>query len=107
MDGHVNELFCTSTSKFVTENGNEKEIEDNFHVWSYNNLTVQADAPLAAGNPFGFTSFNLETEGMDVQHIIYRGVDGHIHELFAGQTWKHNVLTIQANAPKAAGDPRA
>jgi hypothetical protein len=56
-------------------------------------------AATAAGDPAGYT-----TSG-DVQHVVYRGVDGHIHELFAGDIWRTSTLTVAAGAPTAAGDP--
>ena len=86
VDGHIHELFGG----------------DN---WQSNVLTAIANAPAAAGNPFGYTTYEGATGAMDLQHVVYRGIDGHVHELFAGETWQHNVLTALAGAPPAAGDP--
>jgi hypothetical protein len=68
--------------------------------WHHNDLTVAARAPGAAGNPAGYTWDVDKT-----QHVVYRGGDGHIHELWFNSAWNHNDLTIAARAPGAAGDP--
>ena len=86
VDGHIHELFAGDT-------------------WQHNNLTAAVNAPRAAGDPFGYTTFDFATGRLDVQHVVYRGVDGHIHELFAADSWQYNNLTAAANAPRAAGDP--
>jgi hypothetical protein len=39
------------------------------------------------------------------QHVAYRGVDGHIHVLFAGDEWKFRNVSFEAGSPLAAGDP--
>jgi hypothetical protein len=63
-------------------------------------LTVQAGAPLAAGDPAAYTNAGY------VQHIVYRDKDGHINELFTGGgPWARNNLTQAAGAPKATGNP--
>ena len=42
----------------------------------------------------------------DVPRVVYRGVDGHIHELYLkdGQ-WSHFDITAATGAPTAAGEP--
>ena len=86
-EGDIHELFLLSGS-----------------VWSHNNLTgAAAGAVAAAGDPMGYT-----WAGDGGQHVVYRGVDDHIHELFMqpGQPWKPNNLTAAAGLPpNAAGDP--
>jgi subtilisin family serine protease len=72
--------------------------------WQYGDLTNWAGAPAnAVGDPtclFDTTS--------SVQHVYYRGGDGHIDELWwapAGN-WQRNDLTIASGAPdNAVGDP--
>jgi hypothetical protein len=40
------------------------------------------------------------------EHVVYRGTDSHIHELwFHSAAWNHNDLTNATGAPAAAGDP--
>jgi hypothetical protein len=58
--------------------------EDDDHIhelwfqskWNHNDLTVAANAPLPAGDPSGYT-WNVHR----TQHVVYRGIDNHIHEL--------------------------
>ncbi len=75
--------------------------------WQYGGaLTASAGAPAAAGNPMGYV-----WEHDNTQHVIYRGVDNNIHELFfkkalAGSKWEHGgALNVTAGTPAAAGDP--
>jgi hypothetical protein len=45
--------------------------------WHHNDLTAAAGAPNAVGKPAGYTRDVDRT-----QHVVYRGADGHIHELW-------------------------
>jgi hypothetical protein len=88
VDSHIHELWLGSGS------------------WQHNDLTNAASgAPQAVGNPKGYM---FEAQG--TQHVIYRGVDNHIHELWLGGRpgWQHNDLTNAARggAPQAASDPK-
>jgi hypothetical protein len=65
------------------------------------NLTANAGAPLAVGNPFAYvdTSRNIEI-------LLFRGDDGTVRSLY----WStgdvgHDNLSGTAGAPQAAGDP--
>ncbi len=71
-------------------------------VWHYNDLTNAAGAPAAAGDPAGYM---FDAQG--TQHVVYRGSDAHVHELWWEGTggWHYNDLTNAAGAPAAAGDP--
>ena len=60
-------------------------------------MTFEASTLAAGGDPTGYV-FN------GVQHVAYRGVDGHIHVLFTGPDWRFRNVTFEAGAPKAAGD---
>lgn len=84
-DGHIHELAASV-------GGN----------WGHFDLTTMTGAPPAAGDPSGYV-FVAEQR----QHVVYRGTDGHIHELAAslGGTWAHFDLTAMTGAPSAAGDP--
>jgi hypothetical protein len=73
--------------------------------WRMNDLTQAAGAPLAVGNPVGYTT------GWDtIQHVVYRAANNHIYELFypsSDPSWGLNGLTQAAGAPQAASDPAA
>ena len=45
--------------------------------WHHANLTGSIGAPAAAGDPAGYTWDVDSTE-----HVVYRGTDSHIHELW-------------------------
>jgi hypothetical protein len=82
--------------------------------WHHNNLTKASSessdesAPLAAGIPAGYAYYYS-------QHVVYRGEDSHIHELWWNDTagerkWQHTDLLYAASSndshpPEAAGDP--
>jgi len=73
-------------------------------TWTIADLTAATGAAKAAGNPQGFTDYDGKS-----QHVVYRGTDNNIHELFLlgkqGEKWGHANLTDSNKAPKAAGDP--
>jgi serine/threonine protein kinase, bacterial len=59
---------------------------------------VASPAPPAAGDPTGYA--------FDAEHVVYRGTDNGIHELWSeGTTWHHYPLSASVGAPAAAGDP--
>lgn len=85
IDGNIHELrWATDTS--------------GWHYWG--NLTAQTGAPKAAGDPRGYVFVPQDT-----QHVVYQGVDGHIHELWWDTIWHHNDLTTRTGAPAAGSDP--
>ena len=87
VDAHIHELWFNSSS----------------WSWNHNDLTNATGAPGAAGNPAGYTWDVDKT-----QHVVYRGVDAHIHELWFNSnswSWNHNDLTNATGAPGAVGDP--
>src|SRR5262249_59553257 len=64
-------------------------------------VTADAMAPKAGGNPAGYV---LD----DTQHVVYRGTDDQVHELFFSSKqakWSHANLTAEAKSAKVAGDP--
>jgi len=71
-------------------------------AWNHNDLTTAAGSPpLAASDPIGYTWDVDKTE-----HVVYRGTDNHIHELWFNGKWNHNDLTVATgNPPLAAGKP--
>jgi Astacin (Peptidase family M12A) len=68
--------------------------------WHHNDLTTAAGAPGAAGDPAGYT-WDVDS----TQHVVFRGGDAHIHELWFNGAWNRNDLAVAAGAPGAAGDP--
>ncbi len=46
-------------------------------MWNHNDLTAATGVSAAAGDPFGYT---WSVDG--TKHVVYRGTDGHIHELW-------------------------
>ncbi len=86
IDGHIHELWYRPGTS-----------------WSHGDLSALAGAPPAAGDPMGyFTDFDGPAA-----RVVYRGIDGHIHELWyrPGTSWSHGDLSALAGAPPAAGDP--
>jgi hypothetical protein len=74
--------------------------------WQHNPISAKAGAPAAAGKPTGFAWEHDKT-----QHIVYRGQDNQIHELwfrhdFLSSEWKYGgALSSMTGAPAAAGEP--
>ena len=69
--------------------------------WRHNDLTVAGGAPGATGVPAGYM---FDAQG--TQHVVHRGGDGHVHELWWDSAgWHHNDLTAAAGAPICVGDP--
>ncbi len=72
--------------------------------WKYGGaLSVTAGAQMAAGNVEGYAWEDDQT-----QHVVYRGQDNNIHELWQrqGQPWKYGgALNARVSAPPAVGDP--
>jgi hypothetical protein len=68
-------------------------------------LTAIAGAPVAAGDPHGYTT-DLPCQG-PVARVDYRATGGHIEELpvQGGQRWMGADLTAIAGAPAAASNP--
>lgn len=84
-DGHVHELFRPQEQ-----------------AWLHADLTVEADAPVAADGPHAYVSDDTQ-----VARVTYRGDDGHVHELFLapGLSWTHYDLSEAVDAPAAVGAP--
>jgi catechol 2,3-dioxygenase-like lactoylglutathione lyase family enzyme len=76
--------------------------------WHHEDLTAATKAPKAAGDPSGYRLRESALRGITTQHVVYRGEEGDVHELFMGgaeNKWAHNDISKEANAPRAAGDP--
>ena len=80
------------------------------HGWNHNDLTVAANAPECRGRPMGY-GWN-HPGWHNLQKVIYRGKDNHIHELTfrKGQGWSWADLSKSmqdgTSIPLAASDPR-
>ncbi len=71
--------------------------------WQYNNLSQVAGAPVAASDPIAYVWVEDVT-----QHVVYRGTDNHIYELWKGLLgWQFKDLTKETNAALATGTPQA
>jgi hypothetical protein len=97
IDGHIHELSW---------NPNSWAYQDLFDLVLANTGHV---AVLAVGEPHGYIDY---TGKSSVQHVFYRGVDGHIHELAWSPTrWEYRDLFVSVQGPdipvEAAGDPFA
>jgi outer membrane protein assembly factor BamB len=69
-------------------------------VWHHIDISSQATAPPAAGDPAGYV--------FGSQFVVYRGTDNHVHQLFATGnqgSWSQVDLTALTNAPLALGNP--
>ncbi len=85
---------CTRTTEFAANLGPTTD-------WHHGDLSAVTGAPGAAGDPTGYM---FDAQG--TQHVVYRGGDGHIHELWWGADgWHHGDLSAVTGAPGAAGDP--
>ncbi|HXG11800.1 MAG TPA: hypothetical protein VNK04_18740 [Gemmataceae bacterium] len=103
-------VATNDNTQHVVYRSSEGDIIELYHVpqgrvvgWHAKNLTAEAQAPKAEGNPVGYF-----VQDNNTQHIIYRDRDGNLQELFLKERqerWMHNNLTQQAKAPKAASDP--
>jgi hypothetical protein len=106
--------YILGDTQHVVYRGHEGEVIELFNTqggngWTQNNLTAGAMAPRAAGNPTGYIlKDNLFAKSKNTQHVIYRGGDDQVHELYFSAKegkWQHSNLTAATKAPKAAGDP--
>ncbi len=98
-------IFYRGTDGQVHEIWNKKDMLGSH--WSYGGaLSALTHAPAAAGDPFGYV---WEKDG--TQHIVYRGVDNNIHEIWnkkdmLGSHWAYGgAINASVGAPAAAGDP--
>jgi hypothetical protein len=80
--------------------------DSNMAKWRHNPISAKAGAPAAAGKPAGFAWENDKT-----QHIVYRGQDNQIHELWFchgvfNAEWKYGgAISAKTGGQPTAGDP--
>ncbi len=84
-DGHLHELYYT------LQGG-----------WKHSDLSARSNAAPAVGTPTGYRYDELGT-----QHVLFRGADNHIHEIYYQKQsgWKHSSISARAGASLASGDP--
>jgi hypothetical protein len=78
-DGHVHELWFNGS-------------------WHHNDLSIASAAPAGAspaGDAYGYT-WDVDS----TQHVVFHGVDGHVHELWFNGSWHHNDLTAATATPQ-------
>ena len=71
-------------------------------------VAERTDAPLArfGAGVWGYPFDPSPGVPNPTQHVLYRGVDSHIHELWWDSTgWNHNDLHGVPGTPLASGDP--
>jgi hypothetical protein len=67
--------------------------------WQTTDLSAQARAPTAVGDPNAYTT---TAGGITTLHVVYRGVDGRVHELrSSGGSWTHAVISAGNPVPVA------
>lgn len=103
--GYAYEAAYTQHVYYRGTDGSIRELRwatatDGWHYWG--DPTALTGAPPAAGDPAGYVF-----DAQDTEHVVYRGVDGHIHELWrtSGGAWSHNNLTAATGAPPSGTDP--
>ena len=102
-DGYV---FAAQATQHVVYRGTDAGIHELWWAagsgWAHADLSAEAGAPAAAGDPAGYM---FDAQG--TQHVVYRGTDADIHELWwaAGSGWSHADLSGETGAPVAAGEP--
>jgi hypothetical protein len=108
---YVEEPNKTEHVVFRTDAGDVVELHAKYkeNQWAMKDLTKEANAPKAAGDPTAYRLRESRLRGITTQHVVYRGEDGDLHELYLGgpeNRWTHNDVTAAAKgAPKAASDP--
>lgn len=89
--------------------GNDHQIVELWHRpdtgWRQNRIGALTSAPQGIGNPSAYLTTGSSDE--TTQHILYRGIDGQLHELWNRRDvgWQHKPLGLDTGAPPAASDP--
>ena len=107
--GYVFSWDGTQHVDYVGTNGHIYELWWNPTGWHVEDLTAHTGAPLAHFGGAGVWGYPFDpAPGVPnpTQHVLYRGVDSHIHELWWDSTgWHHNDLHGVPGTPLASGDP--
>ena len=98
-------VFDAQATQHVVYRGTDNHIHQlwwNTAGWHISDLTMATHAAPAAGDPAGYVS---DADGAS-QHVVYRGTDNHIHQLWWNTAgWHISDLTTATGAAPAAGDP--
>jgi hypothetical protein len=71
--------------------------------WRHKDLMTTGAPANAVGDPAGY---RFDDGQYSTLHVVYRGEDSHIHELWWDGGWNHNDLTAASEAPSNVdGDP--
>jgi hypothetical protein len=69
--------------------------------WTHRDLTAETGAPLATASP---SAYVFERDG--TEHVLYLGIDAHVHELWStGTGWNHHDLTLATQGPLCSDQP--
>lgn len=70
--------------------------------WKHSNLSAATNAAPAQSAPYGYHYTHQKS-----QHILYKGKDNQIHEIYKnpGQVWKHSNISARAGAPLTGSRP--
>ena len=71
--------------------GHIQEVVPSAETWQCTDPTELADAPVAVGEPAGLVSALTGS-----RYYVYRGTDGHLHELQFDGSWTHRDLSAAA-----------
>jgi hypothetical protein len=99
--GYAFETLGTQHVVYNTDDGHIIELWWGNGSWTRNDLTMAAPVTVALdSSPTGYA---FETSGSSTRHVNFRGVDGHIYELWweDGLWMPQNDLTYAASAPLA------
>ncbi|MFP6768347.1 MAG: hypothetical protein VB859_09260, partial [Planctomycetaceae bacterium] len=73
--------------------GHVREAALNKGIWQLTDPTALAGAPPASGEPAGLVSTQS-----GARYYVYRGREGHLHELRFDGSWKHRDLNAKVSA---------
>jgi hypothetical protein len=105
--GYVFSWEGTRHVDYVGTNGHIYELWWNPTGWHVEDLAALTGAPLAhfGAGVWGYPFDPAPGVPNPTQHVLYRGVDSHIHELWWDSTgWHHNDLHGVPGTPLASGD---
>ncbi len=98
-------VFDTQHVVYQSANGHLHQLNSPPGVeWRHADMTEKHGIPPISGKPAPFVD-----PVNNSQNIVYRGQDGHIHDVYfiRGEGWKHLNLSAMLGTPLAAGDPFA
>jgi hypothetical protein len=98
VDGYVTNF---NQQQHVNYIGTDNHVHEIYYSsgWRHNDLTALGGAPIAAS---GSALDGYATEFNQQQHVNFVGKDGHVHEIYYDNGWKHNDLSQLGGAPVAA-----